>query len=167
MSAQSIVMVGNLAADPELTFTVTGSARCRLSVAVQDRFRDKTGQFVDGETYFARCVAWGDLGERIAASVRRGDRVVVQGAMVGRSWDKEDGTKGFAQEIRLDDCAASMRWAEVTVRKVTGSRGGAPDTVPDSWAVADKALSIPADRPLGDPQRVEASDTDFPNENLF
>lgn len=151
-------MIGNLAADPELTFTATGTARARLSVAVQDRYRDKTGQYVDGETYFARCVAWGDLAERIAASVRRGDRVVVTGAMVGRTWEKEDGSgKGYAQELRLDDLGASLRWAEVTVRRVQGSRGGsAPDTVPDAWAAADAALKIPDDRPEGDPQKIMA-----------
>jgi single-strand DNA-binding protein len=156
MSAQAIVMIGNLAADPELTFGVDGTARARLSVAVQDRYRDATGEFKDGSTYFARCIAWGELGERVAASVRRGDRVIVTGVMVGRTWDKDDGTRGYAQELRLDDCGPSLRWAEATVRRVHGSRGGSPDTVPDAWATAAADLKTPEDRPLGDPQRVEA-----------
>jgi single-strand DNA-binding protein len=159
MPAQTVVMTGNLAADPEVTFTATGTARARLSVAVQDRYRDKSGAFVDGETYFCRCVAWGDLAERIAESVRRGDRVTIQGAMVGRTWEKEDGSKGFAQEVRLDDCGASLRWAEVTVRRVHGSRGGVPETVPDAWAVADEELKVPADRPVGDPKKKGKEDS--------
>jgi len=136
--AQLILMTGNLASDPELTYSATGSARARLSVAVQDRYRDAAGEFKDGEPYFARCVAWGDLAERISSSVRRGDRVMVTGAMVGRTWDKDDGTKGFAQELKLEDCAASLRFAEVTVRRVRGARPveHAPDTIPDRWATA-------------------------------
>jgi single-strand DNA-binding protein len=154
MAAQTIVMTGNLAADPEVTFTTAGTARARLSVAVQDRYRDRSGQYVDGDTYFARCVAWGDLAERIGASVRRGDRVVVQGVMVGRTWEKDDGTKGFAQELRLDDCGASLRWAEVTVRRVHGSQG-VPETVPKGWTVADESLKVPQDRPEGDPEKQD------------
>jgi len=146
MTAQSIVMTGNLAADPEVTFTATGTARARLSVAVQDRYRDASGQFQDGDTYFARCVAWGDLAERIGASVRRGDRVIVSGAMVGRTWEKDDGTKGYAQELRLDDCGPSLRWAEATVRRVHGSRGVVPDVVPDAWAKADASVTSSEDR---------------------
>ena len=135
MTAQLILMTGNLAADPELTYTSTGTARVRLSVACQERYRDGSGQFKDGEPYFARCVAWGDLAERISASVRRGDRVIVSGAMVGRTWDKDDGTKGYAQELRLEDCGASLRFAEVTVRRVRGSRAvePVPDRMPDAW----------------------------------
>jgi single-strand DNA-binding protein len=158
MTAQNIVMTGNLAADPEITFAVTGNARAKFSVAVQDRYRDASGEYTDGETYFARCVAWGTLAERIGASVRRGDRVIVTGAMVGRTWDKDDGTKGYAQELRVDDIGPSLMWAEATVRRVRGSRGGVPDGVPDAWATADKDLKTPEDRPVGDPKRVEASD---------
>ena len=155
MTAQLILMTGNLAADPELTYTSTGTARARLSVAVQERYRDGSGVFKDGEPYFARCVAWGDLAERISASVRRGDRVLVSGAMVGRTWDKDDGTRGYAQELRLDDCGASLRFAEVTVRRVRGQRPveQAPDSVPDRWsrdavpaseATADSPADVPA-----------------------
>jgi single-strand DNA-binding protein len=152
MTAQLILLTGNLAADPEVTFTSTGTARARLSVAVQERYRDKSGEFKDGEPYFARCVAWGDLAQRIAASVRRGDRVMVAGAMVGRTWDKDDGTKGYAQELRLDDCGASLRFAEVTVRRVRGQRAveHAPDNLPDAWqAPADAVVSesVKADDP--------------------
>ena len=145
MPSQLIVMTGNLASDPEMTFTSTGSARARLSVAVQDRYRDSSGSFVDGEAYFARCVAWGDLAERIANSVRRGDRVIICGVMVGRSWLKDDGTKGYAQELRLEDVGASLRWAEATIKRVRGSRSGTqdstPDGVPDAWATKEPADS--------------------------
>jgi single-strand DNA-binding protein len=144
--AQLILMTGNLASDPELTYSSTGAARARLSVAVQDRYRDAAGEFKDGEPYFARCVAWGDLAERISSSVRRGDRVMVTGAMVGRSWDKDDGTKGYAQELRLEDCAASLRFAEVTVRRVRGQRPieHTPDRVPDRWS-----SEVPAEQVAG------------------
>jgi single-strand DNA-binding protein len=148
--AQLILMTGNLASDPELTYSATGSARARLSVAVQDRYRDAAGEFKDGEPYFARCVAWGDLAERISSSLRRGDRVMVSGAMVGRTWDKDDGTKGYAQELKLEDCGASVRFAEVTVRRVRGTRPveSAPDTIPDRWATAAPADSnVPAADP--------------------
>jgi single-stranded DNA-binding protein len=97
------------------------------------------------------------LAERISASFRRGDRVMVSGAMVGRTWDKDDGTKGYAQELRLEDCGASVRFAEVTVRRVRGTRPveHTPDTVPDAWsstpndtASADAASpSVDADQP--------------------
>jgi single-strand DNA-binding protein len=150
MTSQLILMTGNLAADPELTYTSTGTARARLSVAVQERYRDGSGVFKDGEPYFARCVAWGDLAERISASVRRGDRVMVSGAMVGRTWDKDDGTKGYAQELRLEDLGASLRFAEVTVRKSPRRAvERTPDTMPDAW-------QVPADSPAQSPNDGDA-----------
>lgn len=156
MTAQLIVMTGNLAGDPELTYTATGTARCRLSVAVQERYRDASGAFKDADAYFARCVAWGDLAERVAASVRKGDRVIVSGAMVGRTWDKDDGTKGYAQELRLEDCGPSLRFAEATVRRVRRSAvEHTPDTVPDAWSTA------PADSPTQGATFADGSEAPF------
>ena len=161
MAVQLILMTGNLAADPELTYTSTGTARARLSVAVQERYRDGSGVFKDGEPYFARCVAWGDLAERISASVRRGDRVLVSGAMVGRTWDKDDGTKGYAQELRLDDCGASLRFAEVTVRRVRGQRPveHAPDAMPDAWQAKEATADADAEPAVA--VAAEAADPPF------
>lgn len=148
MSAQQVTVSGNVTAAPELAFGKTGQARCTFTVACQDRYRDNTGAFQDGDTYFARCVAWGQLAERIGASIGKGDRVIVQGSFVTHSWDKDDGTKGYATDLRVEDCGASMLWAECTVRRVRGSRReAAPAEVEssgDPWATpAQESQPVP------------------------
>lgn len=122
MSAQQITVAGNVVATPELKFGANGTARTTFTVAAQDRYRDNTGAYQDGETYFARCVAWGQIAERIANCITRGDRLMVTGAFVSRSWDKDDGTKGYATDLRVDEVGASLLWAECTPRRVSGSR---------------------------------------------
>ena len=134
---QHVTHIGNLTGAPELRFGSSGSPVCRFSLACSDRYRDKNGAWQDGATYFARAVAFGDLAEHIAASVNRGDRVVVVGKYVTNQWEHTDEATGekstrYSTELHVDDVAASMRWAELRVQRA--GRSSAPATVPDAWS---------------------------------
>lgn len=69
---------GNLAADPELSFTPTGKARARLRVGHNTRRRTPAGEWVNGPTLWITVTAWEDLAERLVESLRVGDTVLVE-----------------------------------------------------------------------------------------
>ncbi len=69
----TVIVIGNLTADPDLAYTPNGTALCRLGVAVTRREHDGDG-WRDGETSFYDVVCWRDLAENVAESLHKGDR---------------------------------------------------------------------------------------------
>jgi len=101
-----ITVVGYLGADPELKFTNTGAATARLRIGVTKKgFQDKP----DVTSWFTAS-AIGDIASNIANTLHKGNRVVVFGNMVQRSWDKPDGTKGEITEISIDSIGPDLRF---------------------------------------------------------
>ena len=133
--------VGNVTGAPELRFTPGGQPVVSFTVAVNERYRDKDGAWQDGDTYFLRCTAWGDLAEHIAASVNRGSRVIVTGKHRSRKYDHTDKTTGetserYSHDFLVDECGASMRWNDVKIIRADRSTGSTPDAAgaESTWA---------------------------------
>lgn len=125
-AGNTISIVGNVTRDPELRYTPGGQANCRLGVAVNRRWQDKTTNEWQEQTSFFDVVCWRELAENVAESVSRGTRVVVTGALEQRSWE-QDGAKRSAVEIVADEVAPSLRWATARVEKTEKrSENGAP-----------------------------------------
>jgi single-strand DNA-binding protein len=126
-----VQIIGNVTRDPELRFTTGGTAVCSFGVAWTPRRRNsQTGEWEDGDTSFFNCSAWRDLGENIAASITKGNRVVVTGSVRARDWEDRDGNKRTSIEIDVDDCAPSLRWAQAQIERTSrssGSGGGGGD----------------------------------------
>ena len=121
-----VTVVGNLTASPDLRYTPSGAAVANFTVASTPRTFDKArNEYVDGEALFMRCSAWRDLAENVAESLSRGDRVVVQGRLVARSWeDKDTGAKRTAFELQVDEVGPSLRWATAKPVKAQRGQGG-------------------------------------------
>src|ERR671922_245627 len=60
-----VVLVGNLTKDPELRHTPSGTAVCKLRIAVNTRQKDAQGNWGDKPNYFDVTV-WGNQGESCA-----------------------------------------------------------------------------------------------------
>ena len=93
-----VVLVGNLTKDPELRHTPSGTAVCKLRVAVNTRQKDQTGQWVDKPNYFDVTV-WGNQGESCAQYLAKGRPIGIDGRLDWREWEAQDGTKRQAVEI--------------------------------------------------------------------
>ena len=97
-----VVLVGNLTRDPELRHTPSGTAICKLRVAVNSRQKDPaTGEWGEKPNYFDVTV-WGQQGENCAQYLAKGRQVGVQGRLEWREWDAQDGNKREAVEIVAD-----------------------------------------------------------------
>jgi single-strand DNA-binding protein len=93
-----VVLVGNLTKDPELRHTPSGTAVCKLRVAVNTRQKDQTGQWTDKPNYFDVTV-WGNQGESCAQYLAKGRPIGIDGRLDWREWEAQDGTKRQAVEI--------------------------------------------------------------------
>jgi single-strand DNA-binding protein len=124
----SITVSGRLGADPELRFTTSGRGVASANLAVDHRFQ-RNGEW-ESETSWITVVAWAELGEHLAASCAKGDRIIVVGRFSQRSYETREGEKRYAYEIIADDIGPSLKWAEATIERIAredsggGSSGG-------------------------------------------
>jgi len=101
MSAQNVnvvVITGNLTRDPELRHLGSGTAVCKLRVAVNSRRKDQGGNWVDKPNYFDVTV-WGAQGENCAEYLAKGRPVAIEGRLDWREWEDQGGNKRQSVEI--------------------------------------------------------------------
>jgi single-strand DNA-binding protein len=118
--SNTVTVVGNLTREPELRYTPSGQAVVKFGIAVNRFYLNRKGEKVE-QTDFFTVNAWRSLAENAAESLNTGTRVLVTGRLQSRTWETEDGQKRSAVEIEAEEVAASLRWATVTVTKVTKS----------------------------------------------
>jgi single-strand DNA-binding protein len=94
-----VVITGNLTRDPELRHLNSGTAVCKLRVAVNSRRKDgQSGEWVDKPNYFDVTV-WGAQGENCANYLAKGRPVAGEGRLDWREWDDQSGNKRQSVEI--------------------------------------------------------------------
>jgi single-strand DNA-binding protein len=125
MAGETIItVVGNLTDDAELRFTPNGAAVAKFTIASTPRILDRqSGEWKDGDPMFLRCDAWRDLAEHIAETLTKGMRVVAQGRLKMRQYEK-DGQKRTVFEMEVDEIGPSLRYATAAVTRTPKS--GAP-----------------------------------------
>ncbi len=90
MSFNKITIIGNLGRDPELRYTPQGDAVCDFSVAVNDRKRDKAGEWQDNTTWF-KVTFWRKQAENASKYLTKGRQVYVEGRLQVEEWTDRDG----------------------------------------------------------------------------
>jgi single-strand DNA-binding protein len=99
MSFNKITIIGNLGRDPELRYTPQGDAVCDFSVAVNDRRRDKSGEFQDNTTWF-KVTLWRKLAENASKFLTKGRQVFVEGRLQVEEWTDRDGKNRYSLVIQ-------------------------------------------------------------------
>ncbi|HYH93584.1 MAG TPA: single-stranded DNA-binding protein [Candidatus Saccharimonadales bacterium] len=102
MALCKVMIIGNLGSDPEMRYTPSNRAVTQFNVAVnQSTKNQQTGEWVE-ETDWFRVSVWGDRAERMAETLRKGNKVFVEGRFRTREFDGRDGQKRTALEITAD-----------------------------------------------------------------
>ncbi|MEZ5425546.1 MAG: single-stranded DNA-binding protein [Pyrinomonadaceae bacterium] len=102
MSFNKIIVVGNLGRDPELRYTPQGDAVCDFSVAVNDRKRDKAGEFQEVVTWF-RITLWRRLAENASKYLTKGKQVYIEGRLQVEEWQDRDGNNRYTLNVTATD----------------------------------------------------------------
>ncbi len=96
-----VVVTGNLTRDPELRHLGSGTAVCKLRVAVNSRRKDQSGNWVDKPNYFDVTV-WGAQGENCSRFLSKGRPVAIDGRLEWREWQDQQGNKRQSVDIIAD-----------------------------------------------------------------
>lgn len=104
MNEVSVTVVGNVVSEVRSAVTRNGTVVASFRIVSSERRFDRaTGEWSDGEAMYLGVSCWRAMAENVAASVHKGDPVVVNGRLRVRDWEK-DGKRG--REIEVD--AASV-----------------------------------------------------------
>jgi single-strand DNA-binding protein len=102
-SVNKVILVGNLGKDPEIKYTSSGMAVAKFSLATNEGYKDKAGQWQE-RTEWHNIVAWQRLAEIVGEYVKKGSKVYIEGRLQTSSWDdKETGQKKYKTEIVAND----------------------------------------------------------------
>lgn len=92
------IAVGNVGNDPELRYTGSGTAVCSFSVAVNDTWKDSSGERHTKTTWY-RVSAWRGLAETCNTYVKKGMRVLVEGNVEVHAFQGNDGEPRASLEL--------------------------------------------------------------------
>lgn len=109
MNLNKVILIGNLAADPELRNTQTGKSVCNFRIATNRIWKDPTGQ-QQKETEFHTIVAWGRLAEIASKYLTKGALAMIEGRLRTRSWQDTSGIKKYRTEIVAEGLQLGPKW---------------------------------------------------------
>jgi len=92
-SFNRVILMGNLTRKPEVRFTQSGMAICKVGLAVNRRFKDQSGEWKEEPT-FVDVTLFGKRGEAFAKYHDKGRPAFIEGELRLDQWqDKQTGEK--------------------------------------------------------------------------
>lgn len=151
-SVNKVILIGNLGKDPEVKYTPSGTAVAKFSLATNERYKDKAGEWQD-RTEWHNIVAWQRLAEIAGEYLKKGRSVYVEGRIQTHSWDdKASGQKKYMTEIIANDLVLLGGRGEA-------GEGGGGRGRPAAAATGSDAPPAPPENPA---QGAEITDEDIP-----
>ena len=126
-SYNRVMLMGNLTRNPELRYTPSGSAVADLGMAVNESFKNKSGETVE-QTCFVDVVVWGRQAETASEYLQKGSPVFVEGRLQFDQWESSQGEKRSKLRVRAE---------RVQFLSSGGGAGGA------STGSAEQPLDVP------------------------
>jgi len=150
-SVNKVILIGNLGKDPEVKYTPSGTAVAKFSLATNERYKDKAGEWQD-RTEWHNIVAWQKLAEIAGEYLKKGRSVYIEGRIRTHSWDdKTSGQKKYMTEIIANDLVLLGGRGE-------GGEGGGRGRS----AAAAAGTEAPSAPPENAAQGAEITDEDIP-----
>jgi single-strand DNA-binding protein len=87
-SFNRVILMGNVTRDIELKYTAGNTAVTDLGLAVNDRRKTATGEWVE-ETTFVDVTLWGRTAEVASEFLSKGSPVLIEGRLKLDSWESE------------------------------------------------------------------------------
>lgn len=95
----SMVLVGRLTKDPELSYTPSGIPMTRFTVAVNRAFSNQQGE---READFINCIAWRKQAENLANFMKKGSLIGIEGRIQTGSFEGQDGKRVYTTDVVAD-----------------------------------------------------------------
>lgn len=106
-----VFLAGRLTRDPELRYIPSGTAVCKLGLAVSRKYRTKSGEQRE-ETLFVDVTCWDKTAEFVGENFHKGRPIMIEGRLKMDEWeDKNTGQKRTKIEINADR-VQSLDWED-------------------------------------------------------
>lgn len=110
---QPITIAGNLANDPEMRFTPSGSAVANFTIIFNpQRFDKNSNSWVKGEPISWRCEAWnqGKLirAENICNMLKKGDWVIAVGVLETKTWTTKENEPRSRIQVKIESIGKDL-----------------------------------------------------------
>lgn len=126
----SVTLIGSVGQDPELKTAPNGNPVLRCSMATNFRWKDKDGNAKERVEWHTLTL-WEAAAEQFAATIRKGDRIFVKGAIHYGEYTRKDGSKANITEIRVEDFGKMTKPEKTGGEKSTGRGRPAQQDNPD------------------------------------
>lgn len=149
-----VTVMGNLVENPRQLVTSGGVHLVTMRVAsTSRRFDRETGRWRDGDTLYINVSCWRWLADNVAASLQRGQPVVVHGRLRMRSYTNSEGKRRTSVEIDASTIGHDLsrgisrfqkarRGVPAGETNATGQDGAAQDGAAQDWAGQDGAAQV-------------------------
>ena len=97
-----ITILGRLGNDPTTRDTRTETTVTHFDVAVDESYKNKAGEKIEKVTWF-RCEAWNGRGKAIGQYMGKGNRILINGRIEFRSYDRVVEINGEQGNIKFPD----------------------------------------------------------------
>ena len=97
-----VQLIGHLGAAPEIKIFDTDKKVANLSIAVNDRFKNAKGEWVD-ETQWFNLVAWSKLAQYAEQYLLKGSESAIEGRIVNKSYTDKNEIKRATTEIIISE----------------------------------------------------------------
>lgn len=93
-----VILIGNLGKDPEIRKLEGGSSVGKFSVATNESYQDKAGNW-QTLTEWHNVVVWRSLAERAEKQLKKGSTVYIEGKLTHRSYKDKDNIDRYVTEV--------------------------------------------------------------------
>lgn len=148
-----VILIGNLGKDPEVRRLENGAVVAKFSVATNENYKDKMGEW-QTQTEWHDVVVWRHLAERAEQNLKKGSQIYVEGKLTHRSWEDKDGIKRYTTEV------VANYFRNLTRREESNMGGGTGGYFPSANDEANTGFQQPT-TPASNP----VSETPTSNDN--
>lgn len=98
----SVRLIGRPGGDPEIKTFDKNSKMARFSIAVNETRLNANNERVTNTQWFS-IVAWNKMAERIAKTVKKGNRIAIEGELRNNEWKDNKGGSHSSTEIWVSE----------------------------------------------------------------
>lgn len=96
----TVILIGNLGRDPDMSYTSSGIAVTKFSLAVTRSEKAQSGEW-QKETDWYNITAWGRDAETCNNYLKKGNKVYVEGSLSQRKYKDRNGVDRLSMDVKL------------------------------------------------------------------
>jgi len=97
-----VTLIGRLGKDPEKKTLPSGAAFVRFTIATNESYKDKDGEWKDN-TEWHNIIMWRELAERAERQLKKGGLVFIEGKITYQKYEDKDGKSTTFTEIAANN----------------------------------------------------------------